>query len=265
MSINKYKTRLSDKLFLTENGRFLYLKFELTEPNIIEFEAGQYVSIKINEQGERRSYSIVSTPDNTHGITLVAEMVSKGLGSEYLSGLEIGAEVEVLGPMGNFVVSTSARQHVSTNDSQNVVETWKRGNVETKMLFVATGTGIVPIWSMINDLLINKKETRQMRLHWGMRSEEDLFWLDELEQLSEEHPNFVYDIVLSRPKEGWELCSGHVQDCLARDFGSASSPQVGLAEWEGYVCGRPETVVSVIEKLKELGMAENNIYHEKFN
>jgi NAD(P)H-flavin reductase len=258
MSINMYKARVSDKLFLTDNGRFVYLKFELIEPNIIEFEAGQYVSIKINEQGERRSYSIVSTPDDNHGFHLVVEVLSEGRGSRYLQKLEIGAEVEVLGPMGKFTVTQS--------HSDTLLQQVFGGQaVIQKLLFVGTGTGIVPLWSMINDLLINKKETRQMRLHWGMRSEEDLFWLDELEQLSEEHPNFVYDIVLSKPKGEWELCSGHVQDCLARDFGSASSPQVGLAEWEGYVCGRPETVAEIVTKLKELGMSDQNVYSEKFN
>lgn len=233
----KYQARLSEKYYLTENKRFLYLKFEMIEPKKLEFEAGQYVSLKINEQGERRSYSIVSTPDNDHGFHLLTEVVEGGKGSKYLENLVLGAEVEALAPMGQFRV--------------------KGGS--DKLLFIATGTGIVPIWSMINDLLLNKQENRQIRLHWGMRGEEDLFFIDDLERLAEAHSNFVYDLVLSKPSEEWELCSGHVQDCLARDF------EKGLLGWDAYVCGRPETVVSIREKLVELGMNEQLIYHEKFN
>jgi len=162
------------------------------------------------------------------------------VGSTYLQKIKLGEEVEILAPLGQFVIQ----------------KTELRNN---NLLFVATGSGIVPLWSMINDLLINKHERRQMRLHWGMRSEEDLFWVDNLERLAETYPNFVFDIVLSKPSEKWELCSGHVQDCLMRDF-----PQ-GLTQWEAYVCGRQAVVIEIAAKLEELGMKREDIYHEKFS
>ncbi len=240
----KYTARVSDKYFLTDNEKFVYIKFELVTPDRISFEAGQYVSIKINETGERRSYSIASTPDDNHGFHLIVEVIGEGKGSNFLKNIEIGQEVEVLAPMGQFIIKSL---------NQNTIKPF-----ENKLLFVATGSGIVPLWSMINDLLINKKETRQMRLHWGMKTEEDLFFVEELERLAEEHPNFVFDIVLSRAGQEWDLCTGHVQDCLRRDFAS------GLNDWEAYVCGRPEIVIEIVNTLSELKMNPENIYHEKF-
>ncbi len=240
----KLTAKLSDRYYLSENERFLLLKFELIEPNEIIFEAGQYVSIKINDKGERRSYSIASTPDNKHGFSLLAEIVPEGQGSTYLKTLLPGDSVEVLGPMGRFIVDKS--QEATTRNK----------------LFVATGSGIVPIWSMINDLLINKKVTTPIRLHWGMKKEVDLFWMDNLERLSEAHPNFVYDVVLSRAGDEWDLCRGHVQDCLSRDFDLSSGP--GLEGWEGYVCGAKEIVLDICAKLEELKMKNEVIYHEKF-
>lgn len=240
----KYRVKLSEKYFLTENKHFLLLKFELMKPNRLQFVAGQYMSFALSEGGMRRSYSIASTPDITHGFSIVAEMVEHGKGSEFLKSLDVGQEIEVLGPLGRFVVTESSQE---------------------KILFVATGSGIVPIYSMINDLLINKHETRQVRLHWGMRSEAELFYIDNFERLMEAHPNFVFDPVLSRPSSNWSLCSGHVQDCLKRDFPSASSGQVGgLVDWRGYVCGNPTMVEQVISLLAELGMHSEHIYHEKF-
>lgn len=234
----KYLARVSDKFFVTDNHRFLYIKFELISPNRISFVAGQYVSLKINEEGERRSYSIGSTPDDNHGFHLLVEMVSEGKGSDFLKQIQLGQEIDVMAPLGKFSISD-----VSTN----------------KLLFVATGSGIVPLYAMINDLLINKHESRQMRLHWGMKSEVDLFWMDNFGRLAEDHPNFVFDIVLSRPSDEWDLCSGHVQDCLVRDF-----PNGELADWDGYVCGKQELVLDVCSKLEELGMLKSNIYHEKY-
>lgn len=238
----KYTARVSDKYFVTDNEKFVYVKFELILPDRISYRAGQYVSLQINEAGERRSYSIGSTPDDHHGFHLLVELVGEGKGSTFLKEIQVGQVVEVMAPLGRFVIP---------QNSQN------------KLLFVATGSGIVPIYAMINDLLINKHEERQMRLHWGMRSEDNLFWLDNLARLTEDHPNFVFDIVLSKPSEEWDLCTGHVQDCLSRDFPPAPGP--GLSEWDAYVCGKPELVMDISSKLVELGMFKTNIYHENFS
>lgn len=241
----KFTARVSEKYYLSESERFLFVSFELVLPDRIEFRAGQYVSLKINEQGERRSYSIASSPDDNHGFHLVAEMVPEGHGSHYLKNIKLGEVVEVLAPLGRFAVPPSPM----ASEGQGQMK---------KLLFVATGSGIIPIYSMINDLLINKHETRQMRLNWGMRSEEDIFWFDNFERLMENYPNFVFDPVLSRPGEEWSLCSGHVQDCLKRDFVS------GLADWESYVCGNPTMVEDLVKLLLEMGMAQDDIHHEKF-
>lgn len=235
----KYTARVSDKYFLTENGKFLYLKLELVEPDRIHYRAGQYVSVLVNTAGERRSYSIVSSSDDNHGFHLLAEMIEGGKGSKFWKTTEPGATVEVLAPLGRFVVQEESGAK--------------------KLLFVATGSGIAPIYSMINDLLINQHEQRPMRLHWGLRSEASMFWFDNFERLMEQHPNFVFDPVLSVPGEEWSLCSGHVQDCLQRDFEKG-----GLAEWEGYVCGNPQMVEQVSALLTSLKMPVNQIYHEKF-
>lgn len=236
----QYITRVIEKYFLTENNKYLLVKLELTEENnTLVFDAGQYVSVKINEDGERRSYSIASTPDVDHGVSLVAEVIEGGKGSGFLQSLEIGASVEILAPLGRFVASEGTES----------------------LLFVATGSGIVPIYSMINDLLINKQTKRQIRLHWGMRQETDLFWFDNLGRLSEEHSNFVFDVVLSKPNSTWGLCSGHVQDCLQRDMGGG----VLVAGWEAYVCGNQQMVESVSQSLVALGIPKEKVKHEQFN
>ncbi len=237
----KYSARISDKFFVTDNQKFLYVKLELVQPDRISYAAGQYVSIRVNGVGERRSYSIVSTPDDNHGFHLLAEMVEDGKGSGFLKNVSIGDTVEVLGPLGRFVVNDSSR----TNN----------------LLFVATGSGIAPVYAMINDLLINKRESRQIRLHWGLKNEANMFWFDNFERLMEQYPNFVFDPVLSQPDSDWSLCSGHVQDCLKRDFPSTSE---GLKGWEGYVCGNPVMVEQVSTLLVELGMKSESVYHEKF-
>jgi NAD(P)H-flavin reductase len=128
----KYTARVSDKYYLTENEKFLYVKFELVLPDRITYLAGQYVSIKVNEQGERRSYSIASSSDDNHGFHILAEMIEGGKGSEFLKHAVIGEVVEVLAPLGRFVVNVPLNQSTIKP-------------LENKLLFVATGW-IAPIY-----------------------------------------------------------------------------------------------------------------------
>jgi ferredoxin-NADP reductase len=236
----QFNTKVSDLYYLNDTHTYLLIKFELIEPDRIHFFAGQYVSLKVTEKGDRRSYSIVTTPDDDHGFQLVAEIIPNGLGSEFLKHLKPGDDVEVLAPLGRFVINPEE-------------------NRDKKRLFVATGSGIAPINAMITDLLINRRETRPMRLHWGMRDEQRLFWFDNYERLSEEHSNFVFDVVLSQPSDEWTLCTGHVQDCLRRDF----TPQT-IVDWDVYVCGNPTMVEQVSELMQEMGLPANQFHHEKF-
>lgn len=236
----KYATRVSDIYYLNDNQSFMNVKLELITPDRIAFHAGQYVSVKVNDSGERRSYSIASTPDITHAVTLCAEIVPGGKGSEYLSSLKPGDTVEILAPLGRFVVD---REEIA----------------DRKLLFVATGSGIAPIVSMIQDLLITSRENRAMRLHWGMRDEQHIFWFDNFQRLSEEHPNFVFDQVLSRPSEDWSLCTGHVQDCIRRDFA-----QEDMTNWEVYVCGSPRMVEETSQLFMGMGVPPHQFHHEKF-
>ncbi len=245
-----FEAKLAEKYFLSENQKFMYFKFELMSPHKIEFRAGQYVSLKVNDKGERRSYSIASTPDMKHAIELVVDVSPNGLGTNFLKKLPLGKRVEILGPLGRFVVL----EDVSEKDQDQL-----KG--ERKFLFVGTGSGVVPLRSMILDLLRNRKETRPIRLHWGLRYEEDVFWLDNFQRLMEEFPNFVLDLVLSKPNNGWQLCWGHIQDCLKRDVFSHED----MGEWEAYVCGNQKMVEDIRELLEKKGVDKERIYFERFN
>jgi len=244
-----FRAKLAEKYSLSENQKFVYFRFELIKPHEIEFEAGQYVSIKVSDKGERRSYSIASTPDIKHAIELVVDISPGGIGTKFLGNLKLGEEIEFLGPLGHFVVSRDASE-VDKDDLKG----------ERKFLFIGTGSGIAPLRSMVLDLLRNRRETRPIRLHWGLRYEEDVFWLDNFQRLMEEFPNFVLDLVLSKPNDGWELCWGHVQDCLKRDV----LPYEDMSQWEAYLCGNPKMIEETTSLLVEAGMDKERVHFERF-
>lgn len=228
-----FTARLEDRFI--HNDRYVECTFELIEPYIIEFIAGQYVSIKIDDQGTRRSYSICTPPSTNHGFGLLVDVSPGGVGSSFLQNLPIGQNVEVLAPLGRFTVSQQP---------------------EEELVFVATGSGITPFKSMIEDLIQNQDEKRDMTLYWGMRYIQDLFWLDEIQDLVEAVPNFHFYPVLSQPVPEWSLSTGHVTDLLqVHQF----LPTAGF-----YICGNKGMIESTQAMLLAKQVPVQYIHHEPF-
>ena len=76
-----------------------------------------------------RPYSIASPPSNRCAIELLFNLVPGGPGSTFLFSLQSGDPVSFRGPAGTFVL---------------------RDYPDRRLLFVATGTGIAPIRSMLH-------------------------------------------------------------------------------------------------------------------
>jgi NAD(P)H-flavin reductase len=230
----KYTARLEEKL--QHNDKFTQYSFELIEPHRLDFQAGQYVSIKVSDRGERRAYSICSTPDNNHQFDLIIDYAPGGLGVQFLQNLEFGAEIEALAPMGQFIVPEEI--------------------VADELVFVATGSGIAPFKSMIEDQLRNKQDQRPITLHWGMRQPENLFWLEEWQELDEAFPNFHFHPVLSQAPEAWTLCRGRVTDCL-----SVHELPTNAAY---FLCGSKNMIEDTTNVLIPKGVPKELILLEKF-
>ena len=231
----KYTARLEDKV--EYNPNYTQYSFELVSPNKLTFQAGQYISLKASDLGERRSYSICSTPDNDHQFDLLVRHIKTGLGSQFLQNLEFGDEVEVLAPMGRFVVPDDlSAEH---------------------LIFVATGSGIAPFKSMIEDQLRNKQDQRQITLHWGMRQADDLFWLELWQDLDETFDNFHFHPVLSQAPEVWTLCRGRVTDCLNVHDRPDNAAY--------FLCGSQVMIKDVTQLLEQKGIDQQLIITEKFN
>ena len=231
-----FTARLEEKT--VHNDRFIQLAFELVEPHRFPFFAGQYVSIQVSEQGERRAYSICSSPGIDHGFELLIDTRPAGLGSTYLASLQFGDEIKGIGPIGQFTIAES-----------NSIP-------ESQIVLIATGSGIAPFRSMILDLLQEKKDQRPLSLYWGMRYAHEFFWLQDFEILVDAFQNFNFYPILSQPSPEWTLSTGHVTDLpTAHNF----PPQTGF-----YLCGSQQMVKDNIAVLFAKGVDSQFIHHEKF-
>lgn len=234
------QSRVAEKTLI--NDRFCLLHLEHVEPNRIQFRAGQYIQVSVGK--EKRKYSIASEPAMEHGFKLLVDVGVGGKGSKYLTNLSLGDEVNFDDPEGRFAV---------------VEEIDEKGELEEKeLVFVAIGSGIAPIRSMILDLLGIRGEKRKIWLHWGLEEVKDMFWEEDFYQLTDDFDNFEVDIVLARPPmPDWKLCSGSVTDCL-------DDHHEGYGEKGFYICGGGDGVESVVDFLDEKRVGKDKIHVERY-
>jgi len=228
------KAKLTNKLVLNE--KYVLFDFEMTEPHLLEFQAGQYVSIQVSPRGDRRPYSICNAPSINHKFELLVDMEPMGLGVSYLDQLAFGQEVDILAPMGVFTLSDKAD--------------------EQALVFVATGSGAAPFRSMLLELLQNQHDTREMILYVGLRHEHYMFWQDEFTELVEAFPNFHFHPVISKASDQWPLCKGRVTDCVSLH---QQPENAGY-----YLCGSQSMIEQVATMLAQKGVPATHVHHEKF-
>ena len=236
MAIMKYQAKVAD--VEDPNEKFRILRLELIEPSRVEFQAGQYVILFVPGHEEKRNYSIMSSPAIDHRVELLIDLSPQGIATSYLGGLKPGDLVEFMAPGGMFVMK-----------EEDLAQ-------EQSLVFVATGSGITPIWSMIQDLLQVRGDTRPMQLYWGLRHEKDMMLLTELEDIQKQFSNIIVHFSLSDPTPEWPLCSGRVTDCLRSH---------DLPDSAGYyLCGNQHMLTDVQSVLESRGVSPERIHHEKF-
>jgi CDP-4-dehydro-6-deoxyglucose reductase, E3 len=223
--MQSFTARVRKVVDLTHDVRVIALA--LRDPSAIQFEAGQFVSFEVPKPGlpfpVTRPYSIASPPTAHDSIDLLLNLVPGGPGSEFLFSLKSGDAVSFRGPAGTFVL---------------------REYPDRRLLFVATGTGIAPIRSMIHARL---PSPTPVTLIWGLRNERDLYYQEELAGLAEQFPEFSYTVTLSQPSPQWRGAIGRVQAAV-------DAATTRLDDLAVYVCGGREMIKSVTALIRPRGV-----------
>jgi len=161
------------------NWRFI---FESPLYDKLEFKSGQLVQLcsKPGEEGSCvRNYSVSSWADGTNRFELIITYLKGGMMSEYLfNEAKIGDEFIYRGPMGIFTLP---------NDL-----------TERDIYFISTGSGVSPFRSMLGWIAENKVPTKNIKLFFGTRKEEDIPYYDEMKKYEKLIPNFEFVPCLSR-------------------------------------------------------------------
>lgn len=215
--------------------KFHHLRFELQgEP--FAFRSGQFVVVKVGEN-LYRSYSVASTPQTLPHWEIVIDTSPDGPGSRYFGSLKEGEVVQTTTPRGIFTLEDDGAEC---------------------MVLGATGCGIASIKPMTEELL--NKSGQEIYLLWGLRFEEDLFFIDLLESWKEKYPNFHYEVVLSKPGGGWSGKKGHITEHLEEYLKGQYPKKISV-----YLCGSGEMIKDVQDACERLQFPCDRIYFEKYS
>lgn len=209
------------------------LELRFIKPNNFSFRAGQFVQFHI-PNGEKmvlRSYSLSSTPTDMY-MEFCSKILPNGKASILFKNLVPGDEVTFQGPQGRFICDS----------------------IDSPLYFIATGAGLAPIMGIIRDELENKKNKGEIRLLFGVRAEEDVFWQDRLDMFKQQNENFAYSLTLSQPREKWSGLKGRVTDHVLHH----------LVNHQFFLCGSPEMVKDMRKILLQNSVEAGKILFEVF-
>ena len=196
------------------------------------FNSGQYVNII--KGNLTRSYSIANCSDHKNQLEFFIKNYENGLMSAYFfKEAKINDLLRLEGPIGTFFLRDSSFKNI---------------------IFLATGTGIAPIKSILEGLDKFHKQY-QNKNFWvivGARYQEDLFWEPNLKNL-----NINYIPVLSRQVNDWNGAKGYVQNIVLKQ-------QIDLENTQVYACGSDNMIKSAKELFLKNSLKENSFFSDAF-
>jgi ferredoxin-NADP reductase len=208
----------------------------------INYAAGQFVTfVLFNADGKRihRSYSIASPSvrENVNRLTLLIRYVPGGFFTEQMLKFQPGHELQFIGPVGKFVLAQPLADEI---------------------YFVGTGTGLAPLYSILKSTPEAFLGRKKLKLFFGNRHDEDIFYVEELKELQRSIPNLEIQYLLSKPKSNHWASTGRVTGPVcSQDFDPSRS--------QFYLCGNGAMIKEIQAFLFEKAMPRTSVFHEAFD
>ena len=199
-----------------------------------DFIPGQYAILHLR-QDLRRCYSMCNLP-GSNKLQFIAKCYEGGAGSTALAAMEPGRRITIEAPFGTCTLRKT----------------------QGRKIFVAGGTGISPILSMICDAAAQGFDAAApLNVIYGANSPCDLAAADELAAATSRLAHGQYQPVVATPDAQWTGQRGQVTDALAALAGDP-------ADADYYVAGPPVMVNAVKALLDEWAVPVTRVHYDSF-
>ena len=193
-----------------------------------------FLTLRTDEGPDARPMSIATSP--TRPNLEYAVRMGESPFKLAFAALKPGDSVVLQGPFGHFVLDE------------------KRPAV-----LLAGGIGITPLKGMA-EYAADKALPIPVRLIYSNRSEDEIAYRDELEELERRNPRFrvVHTLTGRKVPKGWKGSLGRIDAKMIRD----STRDLERPVY--YICGTPGMVETMLNLLYESGVADDDIVEEVF-
>lgn len=196
-------------------------------------QPGQFNMLYAHGVGE---VAISISGDTSNHDTITHTIRAVGAGTLALEKLGAGDSIGVRGPFGT---------------------AWPTGTlIDKDVIIIVGGIGLAPLRPVIYHLasLDNDRNEKNLKttMIYGARSPEDRIFIDELKQWSK-LPGWDIISTVDKQASNWDGCIGHVTDYFPTNLENPANTIL-------LSCGPEIMMSSAAEKMKELGIPEDNIY-----
>jgi ferredoxin-NADP reductase len=226
--------RIKDVLPSTPRARVVRIDLE---GHCFPYEPGQALLVAAHGHERRRPYSIAGAPEDAARdgcLELLVGVDAEGRAGPHLT-LEPGALVDIEGPVGRF--------------------TFPSNPAEERFVFIAGGTGIAPLRSMLRHAL--SVPHRQIGVLYSARTPGEFAFESELRRLAREGQIELRQTVTRESADGWTGTRGRIGP-------GDLAPLIHDPATMCFICGPPALVQEIPRQLEELGVPRHRIRVEEF-
>ncbi len=200
--------------------------YRFPRPEALNYQPGQYMLVTIEADGKELThpFSLSSSPTEEDFV----EFTKKLTDSDYSKALRLfkpGSGAQIDAPYGTF---TFQGEH-------------------QKIVLLAGGIGITPLRSMCK-YSADKRLNSSIILLYGCRTEDEIAFKAEFEEVQNQNQNFKVVFILSEPNSQWKGPVGFI----SADFVMRQVPD--YSERFFYACGPPGMVNAMEKVMTNMGL-----------
>jgi nitrate reductase (NAD(P)H) len=201
-----------------------------------------------------RAYTPTSSDDELGYFELVVKIYKAnehpkfplgGRMTQYLDRMAIGDSIDVKGPLGHFQYLGRGRYKHSGHEGH-----------ATRLSMIAGGTGITPMWQVVQAILKDPEDRTEMKLIFGNQTQDDILLREDLDMLAKDDRFSVHHVLSRHPEPTWTggSCGMVCRELVEKHLFPASESTLAL------LCGPPPMLeYACLPNLTALGYSQDHI------
>ena len=207
-----------------------------TDEKVLNYRAGQYLHV-LCKDGFPVPLSIANAPiENSHDIELHIRHANHEHVQEILKHATQSETLNIKAPYGKVIYHKEP---------------------QLPFIFVAGGTGFVPLKAIIEASLMNPDDQREIYIYWGVQQTEDLYLNELAQRWADNVPRLHYIPVVEQTDNQWSGRTGLAHQAVLTDHSDLSGFQV-------YASGPKDMVFTCRDTFIQQGLKPHNIFSDTF-